>query len=207
MNIHRNVLQIVAGTLLMVSLPAAAQVLGGSVGGAAQGTLGGSLGGAAIHGRAAAAGNAPIDGTGTFGSARSGVRQIAGVSREATIRARGAARSNVEAARGTTEASIDAAYSAGVKANRRAARSTSQANGSTRPYSAAQVSTLPSGELLVNGSSGASTEQHVAGRRMVARGAAGSQTSADRSGLTSNAYGQAGVSIKTDEPVPTETAE
>ena len=37
MNINRNVLKIVAGVLLVASLPAGAQVLGGGLGGAANG--------------------------------------------------------------------------------------------------------------------------------------------------------------------------
>ena len=44
MNLHRNVLAIVAGAALMASLPAGAQLLGGSVDGAVNGTIGGSVG-------------------------------------------------------------------------------------------------------------------------------------------------------------------
>ena len=72
MNIHRNVLKIAAGALLMASLPAGAQVLGGSLGGGVNGTLGSRLGGFGIHGASSAAGsaNAGIDAADTFGAAR-----------------------------------------------------------------------------------------------------------------------------------------
>ena len=75
MNINRNVLKIMTCALLVVSLPAGAQVLGGNLGGAATGTLGSRLGGASIDGAAGAAGHA--DASGAVGTARDRAQRVA----------------------------------------------------------------------------------------------------------------------------------
>src|SRR5512143_3581030 len=96
MNIHRNVLMIVAGVLLMTSLPAGAQVLGGSLGGGINGTLGGRLGGAGVNGNASGAANAGIDASGTLGAALDRTHQAATKTRDVAGGAVGATRSRVE---------------------------------------------------------------------------------------------------------------
>jgi hypothetical protein len=209
MNIHRNVLKIVAGALLMASLPAGAQVLGGSLGGAANGTLGGTLGGSRIGGAGSAAGNANagIDASDTFGAARARTHQAASKTRDVAGSAVGTTRSRVESTPGAADTSAETAASAGAKTSHRAARAAARARTSAEQESAVQTSTRPSGGLLLNGSGGASAEQHVMRRNIAADGAAGSQTSANRSGIANSAYGQAGLSMKKDEPVAPAPAE
>ena len=70
-----------------------------------------------------------------------------------------------------------------------------------------QTSTAPSGGLLLSGSGGASAERHVMRRNIAAEGATGSQTSVDRSGIANSSAGQAGLSMKKDEPVAPAPAE
>lgn len=204
MNLHRNVLAIVAGAALMASLPVGAQVLGGSLDGAANGTFGGSLGGAQVNGAgaASAAGRADIDASDTFGAARARARHTAGEGRDVAIGAYGATSSRVESARGTAAATVDTTHSVGARASRRAARAASETRSSTSigQASAVQADTGSNGGLFVNGAGEARTEQRAMGRSIAAEGVAGSQTSADRSGLASSGYGEAGLSMNKPQP-------
>jgi hypothetical protein len=204
MNINRNVLKIVAGALLMASLPAGAQVLGGGLGGAVNGTLGGSLGGGGINGAGSAAGSGAFDTTGTFGSLRDRAQQTGGRTHEAAASATGNARSRIDSTRGATDATVQGAHSASVNASRRAsdAANTTQ-QGATQP-SATPAATQPGG-LLLNGSGSAAAEKHVAGRTVSGHGGADSQTGVDRTGLWNNSNGDAGLSMKKDEPAPAQT--
>ncbi len=94
MNINRNVLKIVAGVLLVASLPAGAQVLGGSLGGAANGALGGGLG-QGIHGSGGIMGGGSITGpdvTGAAGKVRERAQQAGERTQDAAGRQGHAAR-------------------------------------------------------------------------------------------------------------------
>jgi hypothetical protein len=209
MNIHRNVLKIVAGALLVASLPAGAQILGGSLGGAANGTLGGTLGGGRIGGAGSAAGNANtgIDASDTFGAARARTHQAASKTRDVAGNAVGAASSRVESTRGAADASVGTAASAGAKTSHRAARAAARTRTSAEQESAVQTSAQPGGGLLLNGSGAGSAEQHVMRHTVAADGAAGSQTSANRSGIANSSSGAAGQSMTKDKPVAPAAAE
>jgi len=205
MCINRNVLKIVTCALLMVSLPAGAQVLGGNLGGAATGTLGSRLGGAGIDGAAGAAGHA--DASGAFGTVRDRAQQAGGKTREIGAGAVGTARSRVDSTRGAADATVYAGHSAGVNAGQRAAdsaayvgNSAAQSSASAAHNSAAQTNVQPSGGVLVNGAGTVSTEQRAIGRSVSAQGATGLEASGDRSGLSAGNHSQAGVSVKKDEP-------
>lgn len=202
MNLHRNVLAIVAGAALMASLPAGAQVLGGSLDGAASGTFGGTLGRADVGGAGSVSGHAGIDASDSFGAARARARQTAGEGRDVAIGAYGATSSRVESARGTAAATVDTTHSVGARASRRAARAASETRSSTSigQASAVQADTGSNGSLFVNGAGEARTEQRAMGRSIAAEGVAGSQTSADRSGLASSGYGEAGLSMNKPQP-------
>jgi hypothetical protein len=200
MNLHRNVLVIVAGALLMISLPARAQLVGGSLDGAANGAFGGTLGGHGVSGAgaASASGHAGIDASGTFGAARDRARQAAGEGRDVTIGAVGTARSRAESARGTAGATVDSTHSVGVRASRRAAQAASATRSSTsfEQTSAVQADTASNGGLFANSDGEARTEQRAMGRSVAVEGATGTQTSGDRSELASSAHGEAGVSVQ-----------
>jgi hypothetical protein len=204
MNLHRNVLAIVTGALLMVSLPAGAQVLGGGLDGAANGTFGGTFGRADVGGAASAAGHAgfEVDASGATDAARGRVRQ----GRDMTIGAAGAARSRVESTRGTVGTSVEATHSAGVRASRRAARAAAEAqsNNSTSidQSSAVYADTSSNGDLFVNGAGEARAEQRAMGRSVAVDGAAASQASGDRSGFASSTYGETGVAVNKPQPAP-----
>lgn len=193
MNIHRKVLSIVAGTLLLASLPAGAQVLGGGVGGAMNGTLGGPFNRTGIHG--AAAGNAGVDASDTVGAARDRAARTGNRGRDIAAGAYGTASSRAESARGAAAADAATAQSTGVNAGRRAARSASQTS-TIAQADAAQASTASSDGAFVGNAGGAGIEQRAMGRRIAADGAAGSQTRGDRSTVTSSSYGEAGVSAQ-----------
>src|SRR5881394_3174265 len=200
MYVNRNVLKILAGSLLLASLPAGAQALGGGLGGAAGGTLGGTLGGANINGAGAAAIGADFDASGSFGAVRDRAQQVGGKTRQVAGRAVGTARSGVESARGAADASVQTAHSASVNASHSV-----EADGAAQAGSASQASIQPSGGAQLSGSGGAGAEQHAMGRNVKAEGAAGSQTSADRSGLANSSDGQVGLSVNKDEPASSET--
>lgn len=207
MNINRNVLKIAACALLMVSLPAGAQVLGGSLGGTATGTLGSRLGGAGIDGAAGAAGHA--DASGAVGAARDRAQRAGRGAREVGASAVGTTRSRAESVRGAAEATVHTGHSAGVDASRRTvdsatyvSNSAAQSSASAAQSGTAQTSVQPNGGVLLNGSGAAGTEQRAMGRSVSAQSAAGIDASGDRSGLSGNANGQAGVSLKKDEPAP-----
>jgi hypothetical protein len=208
MNINnRNVLKVVAGALLLASLPAGAQVLGGGLGGAVNGTLGGSLGGGGINGAGGIAGDGAFDTSGTFGSLRDRTQQAGSRTHEAAANATSNARSRIDSARGATDATVQSAHSASVNAGRRAADSANTTQqGATQPAatSATPAATQPGG-LLLNGSGSASAEKHAMGHTVSAQGSGDSTTSADRSGLFNGTSGQAGASVKKDEPAPAQT--
>ena len=64
---------------------------------------------------------------------------------------------------------------------------------------AAQTSVQPNGDVLLNSSGTAGTQQRAIGRSVSAQSAAGLDAGGDRSGLSGNANSQAGVSVKKDE--------
>ena len=201
---HRNVVKVVASALLLVSLPAGAQVLGGNIGGAAGGAFGSTLGGTHIGSAASAGGNAGIDASGPVGAMRERSDSIRGSTLEAGAGAAGAARSRVGATRQATDATAHAASSTAVAATRRATDSAAQARHSAAQSAAAQSTVRPgvqpNGGLLVNGSSSAATEQHAVGRSVTADTAAGWEASGNRSDLAAGAASQTRVSAKKDEP-------
>jgi hypothetical protein len=196
MDINRNVLKFVAASLLMISLPAGAQVLGAGLGGAANGALGGSFGGVGVNGGAAAAGQAGFDASRAAGIVHGRAQQAGGLTREAAVGAAGTARSHARSARAAADAGVQATQSAGANASRRAARSAARAAGTVEQSGAAQANVGTGGGALLNGSGAAGTEQHVMGRGIAAEGIAGSSTSADRSGVSSSLNGDVGVAAK-----------
>jgi hypothetical protein len=99
MNIKRNVLTIVAGTLLVTALPATAQGLGGSLGGAASGALSGRF-----------------DDAATFGSVRDRAQQVGGRTRTAAGNAASAGKSRLEATRTASAATVQEAPQAQAQA-------------------------------------------------------------------------------------------
>jgi len=206
MNINRNVLTMTAGALLLASLPAGAQVLGGGLGGAVNGTLGGSLGG--ISGAGSAAGSGAFDATGTFGSLRDRTQQIGSRAHDAAANAGGSARSRIESARGATDATVQGAHSASVNAGRRAAdaANATQGTGEGAAQTGNAAAATPPSDLLLNGAGSAGVEKQALGRTVSAQGSGDSSTSADRSGLFNSTSGQAGASVKKDEPAPAQTA-
>jgi len=206
MNIHRYVLKVVAGALLVASLPAGAQVLGGGAAGGLNGALGGGLGpqGLGGAGGAGAWGHGGLDGAGTLGSARDRTQQLGGRTRDAAGNAAGATRSRAEAVRGNSAASVDAAQSAGVSAARNTAEPASQHGTSATPAAAAGpgATMQPEGGLLAGGGGSAGAEKHAFGHDVTALGSADSQGSADRSGVRYSGNGKADVGVKKNEPAP-----
>ena len=200
MNIHRNIVKIVAPVLLMAALPAGAQVLGGNLGGAANGTLSGTFGGTSVHGAARGAGHAGVDASGLRGRAD----DIGARTREVGARAAGSARSRVDSTRGTTDATAHTAHSVGADASRRPVDSAAQARNSTAQNAAAQSNVQPSVQpnsgLLLNGSGSAGTHQRAMGRSVSAESAADWEASGDRSQLAGSAASQTDVSVKKDGP-------
>jgi hypothetical protein len=200
----RNVVKIVASALLLVSLPAGAQVLGGNIGGAASGAFGSTFGGTHIGSAAGAGGNAGIDASGPVGTMRERGDNMRGRTIEAGAGAAGAARSRVGSTRQATDATAHAASSTGVAASRRAADSATQTRNRAAQSAAAQTNVQPgvprNGGLLVNGSSSAAAQQHAMGRSVTADSAAEWEASGNRSDLAANAASQTHVSAKKDEP-------
>jgi len=200
MKTNRNVLKIVTPFLLMISLPAGAQILGG----AANGTLGGTFGGTDIHGAARGAGDAGIDASGPVGSMRDRANTVGGRTREVGAAAASTAGSRVDSTRRTTGATAHTAHSVGADAGRRTVDSAGQARNSAAQSAAAQSSVQPSvqpnGGLLVNGASATATEQRAMGRSVSADSTADWEASGDRSKLTAGAASQTDVSVKKDEP-------
>ena len=201
---NRNVVKIVASALLLFSLPAGAQVLGGNLGGAATGTFGSTLGRTDIGSAAHAGGNAGLDASGPVGATRERSDNIGAKTLEAGAGAAGTARSRVGSTRRAPEATAQTASSAGVATSRRATDSAAQARSSAAQSAAAQSSVQPAvqsnGGLLVNGSSAAATEQHAMGRSVSAGSATEWDASRDGSGLEGGAASQTHVSAKKDEP-------
>ena len=201
---NRNVVKIVASALLLVSLPAGAQVLGGNLGGAATGTFGSTLGRTDIGSAAHAGGNAGIDASGPVGTMRERGDNTGRRTLEAGAGAAGTARSRVGSTRHATEATAQTASSAGVAASRRTVDSAAQARSSAAQNAAAQSNAQPAGqsngELLVNGSGAAATEQRAMGRSVSAESGAEWEASGNRSNLTGGAASQTHVSAKKDEP-------
>jgi hypothetical protein len=199
MNTHRNVVTIVASALLLVSLPAGAQVLGGNLGGAATGTVGGTFGRTDIHGAARGAGSAGIDASRPAGAVRERADNVRGRTLEAGAGTAGTARSRVGATRRTTDATAHTAASAGLDASRRAVDSAAHTRSSAAQSAAAQPNVQPNGGVLVNGSGAAGTEQRALGRTVSAGSAAEWQASGDRSQVASSAASQTEVSMTKDQ--------
>src|SRR5690242_19595994 len=201
---NRNVVKIVASALLLVSLPAGAQVLGGNLGGAAGGTFGGTLGRTEIGSGAYAGGNAGIDASGPVGTMRERGENVGRGTVEAGAAAAGTARSRVGSTRRATDATAHAASSAGVAASGRAVDSATRARNSAAQSAAAQSNVQrepqPNGGLLMNGSGAAATEQHAMGRSVSADSEAQWEASGNRSELAGRAASQTQVSAKKDEP-------
>ena len=95
-------LTIMAGALLLASLPAGAQVLGGGITGAASGMLGGSLGASGIQGAGSGAGNACLGTSDSFGTLRDRASQARPAHVKQLPPLRPEARSRADSARGTT---------------------------------------------------------------------------------------------------------
>lgn len=204
MNTNRNVVKIVASALLLVSLPAGAQVLGGNLGGAATGTFGSTLGRTDIGSAAHAGGNAGLDASGPVGSMRERGNNLGGRTLEAGAGAASTARTRVGSTRRATEATAQTASSAGASASRGAVDSAAQARSSAAQNAAAQSNAQPAvqpnGGLLVTGSGAAATEQRAMGRSVSAESAAEWEASGNRSALAGGAASQTHVSAKKDEP-------
>jgi hypothetical protein len=201
MSTHRNVVTIVASALLLVSLPAGAQVLGGNLGGAAHGGFGGGLGRAGISGAASATGNAAIDASRPAQTVRERSDHVRGRTLEAGAAAAGTARSRVDSTRGTADATTHTATSVGVAAGRRTIASATHARNSVAQSAAAQSNVQPVVQpngVLINGSGAAAAEQHALGRSVSAGGATQWEASGDRSQLRSSAASQAEVSVTKD---------
>jgi len=192
MNIHRNVLSLVAGALLMSALPASAQLLGGNVGSAVNGAFGGTIGRAGIYGAGSAAGG--VEAASTVGAARERASQVHGRSREAGAGAAAAAGSRVASTRGAAAANVDAAQSAGVRAGRRAAQAGALTSTSAAQATTAHVSAEPSRGVASSGAGAVAAEQRLMGRDVAVQGAAGSHVNADRSAIAGSASGEATVS-------------
>jgi len=199
---NRNVLKIVASALLMVSLPAGAQVLGGNLGGAANGTLGGNFGRTGIEGAGRATGNAGIHASDATGTVRDRAERVGGRTRDVGVGAAGTARSRVDSTRGAADSTAHTAHSVGVGAGQRTGDTAAQTRNSAVQSAAAQTnaqpSAQPSGGLLVKGSGAAATEQRAMGRSVAAESAADWEASGDRSSVAGNAASQTDVSVRKD---------
>jgi hypothetical protein len=185
---NRNVLKIVAGVLLVASLPAGAQVLGGSIGGAANGALGsgGIMGGGSITGP---------DVAGTAGKVRERAQQAGERTKDAASNTAGAVRSRVDETRGSASATAQGSAAAGASAAQGAAGAATQ-SGNTTVNGAASSTTAPQGGVLFDGASSAGMEKQVLGRDVSASGSAASTGRADRSGINASGAGQADASVK-----------
>jgi len=154
MHTNRNIVKIVASALLLVSLPAGAQVLGGNLGGAANGTVGGAFGRTDVRGAAGGAGNVGFDASGPAGAVRERADNVRGRTLEAGAGAAGTARSRVDSTRRATTTTAHTAGSVGVDASRRTADSAAQARHSVAQSAAAQSKiepgAQPNGGVLVN---------------------------------------------------------
>ena len=203
MNIKCNTLTIMAGALLVASLPAGAQVLGGGITGAASGMLGGTFGTSGVQGAGSGAGNAGLGTSDSFGTLRDRASQTAGRTRETTAGTVADARSRADSARGTTAATAQTAHSAGVEATKDAKSDATAPQGST-PAQPGNVTPAPQGGNLLLGGS-ASAEKHAMGHNATAHGAANSDTSANRSGLMNSSGSQADIALTRDEPSPAAT--
>jgi hypothetical protein len=204
MNIPGYVVKIVAGALLLASVPAGAQILGGGAAGGLNGALGGGLGaqGLGAAGGAGAWGRGGIDGAGTFDAARDRTQQLGARTHEAARKAGGATRSGAQAAHGRTAASAEAAQSAGASAARSAEPQAPAVPAA--PATGAQ----PGSGLVLQGGGSAGAEKQAFGHDVSALGSADSQGSADRSGVHYNGNGKADVGVKKHEPAPaTEAAQ
>jgi hypothetical protein len=189
----------VASVLLVASLPAGAQVLGGGLGGAANGALGGGLG-QGIHGSGGIIGGGSItgpDAVGAAGKARDRAQQAGQRTKDAAAETKGAVGARVEQARGAATATGYATGSAGAAAGRGAVDSAQSGNGAVN--GAASSSASRDG-LLFDGATSGSLDKQVAGRDVIANGSAASNGRADRSGLDAGLSKQANVSAKKSEP-------
>jgi hypothetical protein len=200
MNINRNVLKIVAGVLLMASLPAGAQVLGGGLGGAANGALGGGLG-QGVHGSGGIMGGGSItgpDAVGAAGIARDRLQQAGQRTQDTAAQAKDATRSKVGQARGAATATGQATATAGANAGRGAANAAQSGNGAAN---AAASSNASQGGLLFDGATSGGFEKQALGHEVSADGSTTAAGRADRSGLDASTSKQAQVSARKSEPV------
>lgn len=120
---HRNVLSAVAATLLVASLPANAQLLGGGASGALGGALGGTAGPGGINGSGVLHGDAAGSLSGNTGVLRERVRQTAGQARDGAADAAAGARSRAVAAKdaaGNASASVAGSANGAFTAGREA---------------------------------------------------------------------------------------
>jgi hypothetical protein len=199
MNIPGYVVKIVAGTLLVASVPAGAQILGAGAGGGLNGALGGNLGaqGLGAAGGAGAWGRGGLDGSGTFTSARDRTQQLGDRTHQAAGNASGATRSQAQALQGRTAASAEAAQSAGASAARSAAQTEAQPDAPASP-----ATVQPGSGLLLHGGGSAGAEKQAFGHDISAMGSADSEGSADRTGVRHNGNGKAEVGVSKQEPAP-----
>jgi len=206
MNIHRNVLKITASLMLVATLPAGAQVLGG--GGALNGALGGGFGapgiGGTLNGSTGATGNGSFDATGVTGAARERAQQAGGRVRGAATSTTEATRSKAETARNSVATHADVAQAATAEAGHSAGESVTAA-GNDASQEASPTNPQPQDGLLLGGSGSARAEKRALGRTVSADGNGASETRADRSGVHNTSAGKSDVSVKKDEPVQTET--
>lgn len=197
-------LTLMAGAMLVASLPAGAQVLGGGITGAASGMLGGSFGTSGMQGAGSGAGSAGLGTADSFGTLRDHASQTAGRAREATAGTAADARSRADSVRGTTAGTAQTAHSAGVEVAKDAKSDAPAPQGNITPAQQGNVTPAsPGGDLLLGGS--ASAEKHAMGRSATAHGAANSETSANRSGFMNSSGSQADIALTRDEPAPAAT--
>lgn len=206
MNIKRNILIAVAGTLFVAAVPASAQGLGGALGGAAGGALGGSFGGRDINGSMAGSGGGSMIGSGRFGdnggigSMRDRGQQLGGRTRGAADHAATAGRSRLDGARTNGDATAQASKSAALQTGRRSADTAGDASDSASPP-APQAQTRDSG-LLVEGGGAGGIEKQFMGRNVAAQGDGGSRTRADRSGFETQSGGGGDFAVTKPAPAP-----
>jgi hypothetical protein len=194
MNIKRNVLTLLAGSLLVAALPASAGGLAGSLGGMASGALGGSFGGG-LNGAGSLTGGGRFDDAGTFGSLHDHAQQVGGRTRDTV--------GNVAAAGKSRAESAQAAGAATARATKSAAKSTAT---STANQDAPQAQARPDG-LLLEGQGAGAVDKQVLGRDVAAQGAGGTRTRADRSGIATDADSDGSVAVTRSPPAaPAETA-
>lgn len=185
MKIHRNVLTVVAATLLAASsLPASAQLLGGGLGGGAGGMLGGAIGPGAMTGNGGANGDITGGITGNTGL-RDRVGQASARTREGVGSASTAARGRVEAAKQSASTTSGSAAETASTSGKNAAAS------------------APGGGALSLGGAG-NLEKSVGNRTVSGSGNAKGNAEAKPGQFNAGADGSGAASVKKNEPSPAE---